>query len=232
MDRSRWNNDTLKGVSDDLLRIDVYASSMEEINASLQLIDEEQRHRLLSMCSAVLEYPRFLTREFERVVFARIATLLLPGSMFVIEKILHRKESRIDYETHFSLFCYLDWVQVLPNQEQYRTKVLDLVSTYLRECPRFTARAAWMAGDLMGDHWRSSESVPHLMKLAREARYVAGRCGSLHGLGRAIVKAEIERHTRDQIIATIEEVISTDQSKIVKSAAKFVLRNKLPKTVD
>jgi hypothetical protein len=101
--------------------------------------------------------------------------------------------------------------------------VLRLVEEYLCHVQRDTARAAWMAGDLLGEHWPLDQSLPSLRATAMKARYRAGREAALHGLSHALGRAA----KRDQwsILETLKHVAAFDRSRKVRNYATSIMED-------
>ena len=89
-------------------------------------------------------------------------------------------------EIRFDIFCFLDQVRELAAAEEHLGFVPHLVENYLSTTRSNAGQAAWMAGDLLGDHWPAREAVPTLLRLAEHARFAAGRKSAIHGLSHAI----------------------------------------------
>jgi len=85
--------------------------------------------------------------------------------------------------------------------------------------------AAWMAGDLLGDHWPLEESLPVLLKSAKNSRFIAGRSSALHGIEEALRK--IETSKKKKILMLLKEIYKTDRSSKIKTYSKIILDNNL-----
>lgn len=158
-----------------------------------------------------------------RVSLARVLVALLPDSFDMISDLLEWRAGARAYEVHFSLFCFLDDPPATADR-QLRDRVATLVEDYLRTVRASTARAAWMAGDLLGDHWVTEEAVPRLIRLATDARFVAGRHGAVHGLAHALPRSS--KPTQLEIVATIRAVAERDRSARIRRQANYLLSGK------
>jgi hypothetical protein len=114
-----------------------------------------------------------------RAVKALVAGL--PETLSLIQGFLADYSGPHSYEVQFSLFCYLDRTD-LPRRKGTRPRVLAMVRDYMLRAKRDTARAAWMAGDLLGDHWGTLEAIDTLLFVSRHAKHQAGKEAALHGL--------------------------------------------------
>lgn len=146
---------------------------------------------------------------------------MLPDSITVISALLRPARSREDAEVHFSLFTCLDEVSPGPQHRATREAVLQLLERYLVNVRSDVAHAAWMAGDLLGDHWPAAESIPVLIRVSAGAHYPAGRKGALHGLSYAVERAP--KRMQWEIRKTIKRVADADQSRRIRQYAQMCL---------
>lgn len=161
-----------------------------------------------------------LKDEYPRVPFCQLLVCSVPASIPVIERLITRFDNQIDYEVHFSLFCWLDSLQHVPQTElvsQFILRIPYMIGRYLLQVPVKTASAAWMAGDLLGDHWTVQPALPILLSMAVSARNVAGRLGALHGLEQIYRRVAIEE--RVLIDEAFELLRKDDRSERVRSSA-------------
>lgn len=157
-----------------------------------------------------------------RIGVAKLLVAGFPESVSLIRSRVIGDCSRRGAEISFSIFCLLDQVRDLPsagsNPDDF---VPSLIEEYLLNVRSNVAQAAWMAGDLLGDHWAPTESIPILLRLTETARFAAGRRASIHGLSHALstssprVVAEIKAHLR--------RVANHDRSRVVRAAALNML---------
>lgn len=140
---------------------------------------------------------------------------------------LGRTDDAFDFEVHFTLFCYLDGCQEMPRAASTRPEVLRLVHAYLTSVRVGTARAAWMAGDLLGDHWQADDSLPVLLDLLESARYAAGREAALYGL-ETLLRNGISGDESQQVDRVLRRVAAQDRSPRLRRAAEHLLANTAP----
>lgn len=179
------------------------------------------RGQLLQELEQVVFLKRTELREDSRVAIARSLVALLPASLGTIAEVLKSRGDAGAYELHFSLFCFLsDHPQVQADQ-RLRHQLLHHIERYLESVRAATGEAAWMAGDLLGDHWPLEEALPVLLSLARSARYVAGREGALHGLAHALARAT--KQGQWEIMAGLKAVAAGDRSEAVRSYATQIM---------
>jgi hypothetical protein len=162
---------------------------------------------------------RFRRTESERIGAAEMFVALLPESLPVLEKWLTTVQDRWDYELHFSIFCFLGDAQTLPIQPSVLVSLSAAVTRYLSTVRVPTARAAWMAGDLLGVHWNQPEALPALVEVALQGTYAEGREAALYGLER-----RVDRPTdRATVLQTLRRVSEQDRSRRLRRHAKRIL---------
>ena len=205
------------------LGVDPYRAPFEVLSRAVQRLDDKERESLVLESRRYLENPDVRRSEILRVGTVKTLVALLPMSADVIRSWVCTMEGDYVNEVHFTLFCFLDQVPALADAEEFAAEVPSMIEEYLLRIKTESAHAAWMAGDLMGDHWKTSESLPVLVRAAKEARYVAGRKGALHGIARALENAQDSE--RDRVARLIQTIANEDRSREVKEQAKFVLRH-------
>ena len=205
-----------------MLGIDPYLSSFEDITEQIQLLGEKERKRLYTICETCLNN-KVLTRDTStRIAVVKIILNFLPESEAVIRDIIRKKKDRYDYEMHFSLFCYLDDVSSLSVGRNFSREIPLIIEEYLMEIDTDTASAAFMAGDLLGDHWNVAEAFQVLKKVVKEARYSIGRDNAVHGLGYLLDRLS-DPEDISSIISLLIETSEKDRSSSVRLAARMVL---------
>ncbi len=90
--------------------------------------------------------------------------------------------------------------------------------------PRETARAAWMAADMLGEHWDGEEAMPLLIRTAQGARYRVGRELSIMGLDNILDKLPAEGDAHKNILKTLRKISRSDRSASVRADAKDILK--------
>lgn len=161
--------------------------------------------------------------ERDRLLLVKTLIALTPGTGPVIRRCLQRRERVYDYEVHFTVFCFLDQVPQLRGASGFAEEVPKLVESYLHDVPRSTAAAAWMAGDMLGDHWRIDQASPVLMRQCADARYAAGRKGAVHGLLQVARRLPGGAPFLPNVIEQLRRVQSGDRSKAVRVCADLAL---------
>jgi hypothetical protein len=201
--------------------MDVYRTEVDDLLSRFRGMPAITRRKGLFLALSLLG-SKFARLEKQRVAGVKAVVALLPESLANMGGWLNRRD-RMAREVQFSLFCFIDIVCRAEPLRSYEEQVLNLVATYLREVPSDAAQAAWMAGDLLGSHWNADRSLPVLLSRTRDARFVAGRCAALHGLGQLLEAGSIPSRRRAHVLAHIRQVASHDRSERVRSAASVTL---------
>lgn len=203
--------------------VDPYGISMERFVSEIGMVSDFERQDLLRRCNESVGVAAILSDEASRVVLARTLVALLPESYPTIAECLNRRSDDLDYEIHFSLFCYLDWITEIPKAREAVPDILHCLKDYLYQVSVDTAYAAWMAGDLLGDHWLLEESVPLLISTAQEARHSIGRLAAIHGIEYALKRTGISPSDHVNLNATLRTVAETDRSEVVRDSAIYLI---------
>jgi hypothetical protein len=177
---------------------------------------------LLKRKAMVEKLVRLLTSAEARVDRVRIPACklliaLLPLSEETIKMLLMKLAHKMDYEIQFTVFCYLDELLVLDPLPSFVNDVPMVIHEYLNRIQKDTARAAWMAADLLGDHWPPKEALPVLLRLAEEGRHRVGRSVAAKGLIKLLPR--IQQSERKKVLHTLKRLSERDRSNKVKQAA-------------
>jgi hypothetical protein len=201
------------------LGIDIGASTVETIASGVRKLPGQNRVKLVRKTDNLLRsYSRRAERD--RIAGAKLLVALLPESLETIKRFLEKTDDRWWYELHFSLFCFLDSAQ--SRSARISESVYRKVKDYISSASSNTAQAAWMAGDLLGDHWAGSHVGADLGELALTAQYVAGREAALHGIEHRFRHAgKAERVKLTKILGQLAE---EDRSGAVRISARLVMR--------
>lgn len=204
-----------------LLSMKPYSASWKKLANRVRSLGRDERRYLLWLCEKAIREPSVVGNGRLRLSVAKVLVALVPQSLAVIERLLQRANDHNLHELHFSLFCFLDRVPELSDGRNFAKELSRLVEKYLLTVKYETAQAAWMAGDLLGDHWDPREAIRILMKVVRQGRFSAGRKGALHGLGHALDK--VGSKETSAILSVICDVSQSDRSEDVKSYARLLL---------
>lgn len=204
---------------------DPYLAPFHEVYAEIQRLGQPSKERLISLCDSALKHADVRDSEVNRVLIAKILVTLLPESGKTVEYWLRKHSVKHAYEVHFSLFCFLDRVREMNLHQECIGQVIQLIQTYLMNVSSETGQAAWMAGDLLGDHWPIKEGLPILIHLATQAKHPAGRRGAIHGLAHLLAGSKSKAREKDKITNLIREISNQDMDQCIREYAAFVLRS-------
>ncbi len=178
------------------------------------------RNTLLAAIKYQMNQSQLVAVERTRVALTRLLVALVPESWSVIRSLIQqRKGNRLSEEVRFSLFCTLDDLPGLAGGAEYSSDAACLVGDYLRCAKSRVAQAAWMAGDLLGDHWDPHEGVPILIDVLKNGKYAEGRLAALHGLEQAMGHPHSQSRNIGDIRQVISFVANDDRSSRVRAVA-------------
>jgi hypothetical protein len=178
---------------------------------------------LLERTTSALESEAVVSSEDLRIAVVKLAIALLPDSLPLIRAAIIGERDKYDPEVRFSLFCFLGEVPGLSLGEAIEEELCGVVSAFLAEVRTNVAQAPWMAGDLLGAHWRAAPGVSALCGVAKRARFVVGREAGIHGLSHALERSP---DLQDSIHRVLQEIAHGDRSARVRRYARAVLEGK------
>jgi hypothetical protein len=184
------------------------------------MIGRKRRNVMVNEARHALEKGWLVASNGSRIAAVKVLVADIVHSRDFIRKLLRDFSSKEKYELHFTLFCWLDR-EDLPADSQLRRDVLSFITEYLMTVKRESAYASWMAGDLLGDHWKTPTAIDALCRGAAKARHPAGRKGSIHGLQQAY--SWISESARVRVQKLITRISRSDASSSVREYAQFVL---------
>ncbi|MFQ5412764.1 MAG: hypothetical protein ACE5EC_10730 [Phycisphaerae bacterium] len=212
----------------DLLGLNPLEADSDDVAMQARSLGRQDLKRLVGCCDRALQRADMRKADKIRIALLEVLVGLLPDSAEVLKHLLSRWSGAYVYEVHFSLFITLGYIGENSGAQSFAKEIPRLVEAYLNNVPRETGFGAWKAGDLLGDHWRLDESVPVLIRSARNARFVAGRAGAIHGLAHALGRRpEVNPHLR-KIRRVLREVVKSDRSESIRESAKWILDGKDP----
>ena len=192
------------------------------ISSAVNSLHEQSRKALLRKACRLLGRPA-VKREDIRIAASKVLVALLPDSLAILQRLLKNFENDHDYEIQFTLFCYLDEALLSADASSIVDRISDFLREYLRSVPTGKAHAAWMAGDLVGDHWGVTDALRILLDSAISARFSAGRQAAIAGLSKLCEKVTIDE--QENIKRLLRKIMMTDRSSSARVAAKLALRN-------
>lgn len=216
-----YASNELRSFASNLLGDAALEASVGELRSGIALKERHTRTRLLARLAEVVGLASELTAERDRILVARLLVSLLPDSLELLQHILrsgHQGETLA--ELQFSTFVALSDGLGSEITPAIHLSLLDLIQTFLLQIASDDAQAAWMAGDLLGDHWPIEASLPILFHAAKHAHHAAGREGALHGLSHALLR--VTKQQQWEIIGLVRQLAQTDRSASVRSYAASI----------
>ena len=113
-------------IGEDILKAD-YCNVIAAVNQ----LAVEQKVAIFAVRLSALTGPQSKKNETVRIAAVRGIVALLPLSLSAIADLLSRCQNKHHYEVHFTLFCYLDWAQEMPDAYSLTANVLPIVENYL-----------------------------------------------------------------------------------------------------
>jgi hypothetical protein len=208
---------------DKILPLNPFLADFNDITKYVDSLDQKNRHKLLLACDGIFSDVNLRKNEDARVGAAKVMAALVPDSVNTIKRWINTTSGKYIYEVHFSLFCFLDEIPYLNGGKEFAREIPSLIEKYLYNIKTDTSLAAFMAGDLLGDHWNITSALPVLKRLARRARYVSGRTWALYGLSEMLERLPDSSPNRGIIISLFKEVKNNDRSENIRRSTKIDL---------
>jgi len=171
----------------------------------------------------ILIDPKLAANEALRIAATKSIIAALPQSLPFIQAMLKKHRQKIDFEIHFTFFCFFDEVFNLDISEKARMSVLHVLQEYLLTVPRDTALAAWMIGDLLGAHWPVQQSLPILCDSLLRAKYVVGRKAAMTGIQEALEQRPFPKTLFPLVIGALTKASQSDRSPRLRCRASRIL---------
>jgi hypothetical protein len=128
-------------------------------------------------------------------------------------------QRRYAYEVHFSLFVFLSDVERLKLRPADRKRAVGLIISSLESVR--AARAAWMAGDALGDALCSRSVASALAQVANHAKFAAGRSAAVKALADCLGRTK--SRSSSPLWKVIKRAARSDRSKGVRASARLAL---------
>jgi hypothetical protein len=165
-----------------MIGLDSYTAEFSDIAERVRRLSAVGREDMLAVCELGFSDRLGIRDEPVRVSVCKVTVALLPQSMQLVSRLLGLQRDAWDYEVHFSLFCWLDETQAFPERYDCREEVLVLLRGYLRRATCDERDAAWMAVDLLSEHWEVHGALSTLSEVAKEGNADCVRLEALSGL--------------------------------------------------
>ena len=194
------------------------ARSISAIVNEIAQCGSKERGQSLDLAKNAMKSKTVLNNPELRISVVKLLIALLPETEHMLVSMLQRRLHLVDFELHFSFFCFIDEVQFLELDDAVVERILRAIQDYLIEIKVTTASAAWMAGDLLGDHWEHSSSLPILYCVVDNAKYFAGKDAALYGLYKAYNKTQSK-----EILDRIKDIAENAKGKKLRFSANILL---------
>jgi len=189
------------------------------IRRRLRRLPPREQARIRQLADHFVRDPALRRNEKLRNGAARTIVALLPETFSSVTELLSDSKSRLWHEVHFIILAGLDRKALRKNDQ---IRVLKLIQSYIREAKSNAGYAAWKAGHMLGDNWRSEETMKMLEELLFSAIYPSGRKSALHGIKHALIQASPAQSRH--LFSLIQRIASEDRSAAVRLAARLALR--------
>jgi len=193
----------------------------------LPLIASEYKTRSKSVRLALVQFvARDLVKHHAddddgRIERVRFLLAALPESGDAVRRLLKRPNAPILKEIHFSLFCFLPEVTEVKAASAFIKRVPILVRNYLLHVRDDRALAAWMAADLIGDHWTKHAGLRVLTEVLDRGRFAPARLAALHGI--RVLFPRLTRAEQMMIRKALHRATTGDASLTVRRGAAALL---------
>ena len=165
---------------------------------------------------------RTLKDEHSRVFLARVLVALVPQSLDAITTFIEIMEpAELQCELQFSLFVALSDLPALVPDPETLDRITRIVEEYLFSVRTDSAQAAWMAGDLLGDHWPVDRAFPALVRVARLAEFDGARRSAIHGLSHMLASAPKRRQW--EVVTVLRDIAEHDSNERIRTSAESAI---------
>lgn len=166
---------------------------------------QEDTGSLIASCEALLHDCAWGEQDRNRVGAVKLLVALLPRSLDTIREWMFRMDDPYVYEVQFTVWCFLsDTVSFAPPDPATVAAVLDLAKEYLDRVPSDEAQNAFMAADMLGDHWVGDAGIAALVDVARTSANPVGRKAAIGGLRTALAHGKVTPGLSLSVTAVIE----------------------------
>jgi hypothetical protein len=179
-------------------------SETTDLYACVASLSSDDACDLITTCDALLHDRAWGGEERNRVGAVKLLVALLPRSLDSIREWMFRTGDPYFYEVQFTVWCFLsDTVSFAPPDPATVETVLGLAKEYLNRVPSDEAYNAFMAADMLGDHWVGDAGVAALVDIARATRNPVGRKAAVGGLRTALAHGKVTPDLSASVAAVI-----------------------------
>jgi len=153
-----------------------------------------------------------------RVILVKLILTFLPQTKAEIIKILTQRNSRLDFELHFTIFCFLDQIREIRQSGKRKFNVPEIIEDYLMKIKDNTCQAAWMAGELLGVNWDKKNALTVLKKVFFKAKNKTGKEAGLYGLYQIYLE-----HRSQEALLTLKKIFLLRKNSSISKYAIYLL---------
>lgn len=208
-------------IDEALSRLDPRTADLRALAEALREVDGCARDQMCHDLARRLNDPTCARNEDDRVASVKLLLALLPASTNIVVDCLSRHESMLDCEIQFSLFCFMDRLESVPEAKSVWQQVPEMASRYIERAKSDPCNAVWMAADLLGGHLPLAVGLPSLQRLSTKPLSAEGASALVHGIAEAVRRAE--GGDRSALIDMLSAMALTSSSVRVRAAASLAL---------
>lgn len=210
---------TIRNIFDE----DVYTLTLRSLRLKYNRLEDKKKGNVLDECDRLLKLGDIAAPENEkiRVSLLKVMVAAFPDSIKLFDFLIKKRYTRNDHELLFTFFCYVDKLLYMPRSGPLCERILLFTKEFLLHVKADRGKAAWMAGDLLGAHWRLRQSLPVLMEVSQRGCYAAGREAAVNGLGESLKRITSE-HIKNRIYILLHQIETNDKSKNVRLSARLI----------
>jgi len=204
----------------------LYTSSLAAVRKAFFELDATRKKAVLNRCGRMLKSDSLACVGYEaiRVSTMKLVIAAFPDSSKIIDHLLRRRYAGRQSEILFTFFCFADGLLSVKGSEVFCQRILSFTRDFLLNVRNDAYHTAWMAGDLLGAHWRLQSALPVLMGLSQSGRYAAGRESAVDGLAKAFERTQNAR-TKRELLKLVQDIHAKDKSRKVRLSAQLFLQH-------
>lgn len=185
---------SLRDFPTEVLHNQVVALSGAEVNS------------LIASCDVLLGNQEYGMVDRNRIGVVKLLVSLLPTAYPSVRKWMFREGDLYYFEVQFTFCCFLsDILSFTPPDSESANAVLNLATEYLHRVPSDEAYNAFMAADMLGDHWVGDAGIGALVEVARHSRNPVGKKAALGALPDALRKGKVSPRYLPSVRELIEK---------------------------
>lgn len=140
----------------------------EFLHDQVNHLSHNEGDTLILLCEKLLNDRDYGKVDSNRISVIKLLIALLPNSYYPIKRWLMLEGDNYYYEVQFTLFCFLDdvlsFVPILPEISE---DIVNEARDYLNRIPSDEAHNAFMAADMLCNHWRGEDGIRSLIDVVQ-----------------------------------------------------------------